>query len=93
MLVTWHGLTFEACHPEWCPHASSVLAAGKTVTRLQTVGGIDFVYHPPPRQKMPSAATIAGAPINRCAGIDCSSDRGSARATATHVTWTAVLHC
>ncbi len=40
---------------------------GRTVTRLQTVDGTDFMYHPPPRQKMPSAATIAGAPINRCA--------------------------
>ncbi len=44
-----------------------LLPAGRTVTRLQTVDGTDFMYHPPPRQKMPSAATIAGAPINRCA--------------------------
>ena len=43
--------------------------AGRTVTRLQTVEGTDFMYHPPPRQKMPSAATIAGAPINRCARL------------------------
>ena len=49
-----------------------LLRAGRTVTRLQTVRGTDFMYHPPPRQKMPGAATIAGAPINRCVMLVCS---------------------
>lgn len=34
--------------------------AGKIVSHVQHVSGIDFFYQPPPRSKMPQAASLKG---------------------------------
>ena len=34
--------------------------AGKSVSRIQHVGGVDFSYQPPPRNIVPYAASLKG---------------------------------